>query len=344
MTVREAKTIIQQWVHKEAVHLPGFCGAFYHGAINWMDDADQLPAASDADIIVVANDPQGYSPGKFSYEGLLLEVSYLAVEEFSTAEQVLSKFYLAGSFRKNSIIAEKGRHLSTLQQTVAAQYADVEWVRKRCDHARGLALQYLEQPPAGTPLHDQVTSWLFARGLMVHMLLVAGLKNPTVRKRYLAVKLLLEEYHQAAFYERLLASVHFAALSKRQVEQHLEVLKAAYGHAAKVIRTPYRFAADISCSGRPVAIDGSEELIKAGYHREAMFWIVATYCRCQHVLSLDAPEEERKPYDAGFMELLETLHIASSAERHQSNLVARRFIAEVEEMAVQILKKNCNFL
>ena len=37
--------------------------------------------------------------------------------------------------------------------------------------------------------------------------------------------------------------------------------------AKAVVRTPYRFAADISDSARPVAIDGSRELIERGYHR-----------------------------------------------------------------------------
>ncbi|HEY1166722.1 MAG TPA: hypothetical protein VGE90_16185 [Chitinophaga sp.] len=339
MTVKEAKTIIHQWAHNEAVHLPGFIGAFYHGSINWLNDTDLLAAASDVDVIVVLNDPQGYLSGKFIYEGLLLEVSYLAADEFRTAEQVLGKFYLAGSFRKHSIIIEKGTHLSTLQQQVAAQYANREWVRKRCEHARDLALRCLEPLAADTPLHDQVTAWLFARGLMVHILLVAGLRNPTVRKRYLEAKLLLEEYRLSEFYERLLESTRFAALGRRDVERHLHALTAAFDDASKVIRTPYRFAADISRTGRPVAIGGSYELIKAGYHREAMFWIVATYCRCQHVLSNDAPMEVRKQHDAGFMELLEALHIAASSERDQSNISARGFIGEVEQVAVQKLLK-----
>lgn len=340
MTVSEAKTIIQQWAHAAAVHLPGFCGAFYHGSINWMNDTDQLPSASDIDIIVVLSDPKGYSSGKFSYGELLLEVSYFPADEFRTAEQVLGKFYLAGSFRKHGIITEKGRHLSTLQQQVAAQYAHIEWVRRRCEHARELALNSLEPPVENTPLHDQVTSWLFARGLMVHMLLVAGLKNPTVRKRYLEAKLLLEDYHLPEFYERLLESAGFAALTRKQVEHHLASLTAAFDDATTVISTPYRFAADISSTGRPVAIGGSYELTQAGYHREAMFWILATWCRCQHVLSQDASADARKQHDVGFMELLETLNIASFSERHQSNEVARSFIVEVEQVAAMIIAQN----
>jgi hypothetical protein len=47
----------------------------------------------------------------------------------------------------------------------------------------------------------------------------------------------------------------------------------------------------ISESGRPMAIDGSLELIKRGYHREAMLWIAVTHSRSQKVLLADAPGE-----------------------------------------------------
>ena len=35
----------------------------------------------------------------------------------------------------------------------------------------------------------------------------------------------------------------------------------------------------ITPAARPIAIDGSRELIEAGAHREAVFWIVATFAR-----------------------------------------------------------------
>ncbi|MBM0239283.1 hypothetical protein JNW88_22950 [Micromonospora sp. ATA32] len=60
--------------------------------------------------------------------------------------------------------------------------------------------------------------------------------------------------------------------------------------AARVTRTPFFFSADLTAAARPVVVDGSLELIEAGWHREAMFWILATYARCQAVLAADAPQ------------------------------------------------------
>ena len=49
------------------------------------------------------------------------------------------------------------------------------------------------------------------------------------------------------------------------------------------------FAADLTPAARPVAIDGSRELVDGGNHREAVFWVVATAARCQAALNALAP-------------------------------------------------------
>lgn len=41
---------------------------------------------------------------------------------------------------------------------------------------------------------------------------------------------------------------------------------------------------------RPIAVDGSRELIDRGDHREAVFWLLATFARCHTALAVDAPD------------------------------------------------------
>ena len=60
----------------------------------------------------------------------------------------------------------------------------------------------------------------------------------------------------------------------------MPALEAAFDAAQAALSAPYPFAADLAADARPVAIDGSLELIAAGLQREAVFWIVATYSRC----------------------------------------------------------------
>ena len=79
MTVKDAKEAARQWMMAEGIHLPGFCGAFFHGSIAWLPDDAILPATSDVDVMVVladADPPE--KPGKFRYRDVLLEVSYLS--------------------------------------------------------------------------------------------------------------------------------------------------------------------------------------------------------------------------------------------------------------------------
>jgi len=370
--VKDAKRLAHDWILENLAALPGFEAAFYHGSINWLHDNDPFPTASDLDIIVVTGHRQPDLPnhhhqpdirtGKFQVGPLVLEVSPMPIDAFRTAEQILGTFYLAGSFKNPGIIADRSGHLTRLQHQVAQEYAAPYWVRRRCGDAQEKSQQYLDhsdgrpsredQPgrdspgptgeqtdqPGLPPLHDQVTSWLFARGLMAHMLLIAGLKNPTVRKRYVEVKQLLSAHHSLEFYERLLQMTRFAHLTPAGVESHVATLAEVFDTAAAVIRTPYRYASDISKTARPLTIDGSYELIHAGHHREAMFWIVATHCRCQHILSQDAPPDIQHLYSEKFRQLLHELGIASFEDRQKSNGEARAFLSEVREKAERIIQ------
>lgn len=69
----------------------------------------------------------------------------------------------------------------------------------------------------------------------------------------------------------------------------LDALGRTFDATAAVARTPFLFSSDITAAARPIAIDGSRALIDRGDHREAVFWILATYARCQTILTADAP-------------------------------------------------------
>jgi len=175
---------------------------------------------------------------------------------------------------------------------------------------------------------------------MTHVLLVAGLKNPTVRRRYMAAQELLAGYGLLGFYETLLEMLGCAQMSRGRVEQHLAALAEVFDVAKAVVRTPYRFAADISDSARPVAIDGSRELIERGYHREALFWMVATYSRCQWVLYHDAPVEMQEKFGRGYRCLLADLGITSFADLQQRGEQVKGFLPRVWEVAEAIMAVN----
>lgn len=341
MLVKQAKAIACQWVEEVGKNIPGFGGAFLHGSINWLPADATLAPSSDVDLMLVHPDPNPpVKLGKFIYHDVLLEVSYFPQAQLQSPEQVLSVSHLAGSFRSASVLADPTGQLTKLQRVVTKEYAKRRWVTARCAHAQDKVLGNLQSLNATAPFHDQVLAWLFGTGVTTHMLLVAGLKNPTVRQRYLAAKMLLAEYGQAAFYEPLLALLGCAQWSRAQAEHHLAALTDVFDVAKTVVKSPFFFASDIHDVSRPIAIDGSQDLIGRGYHREAVFWLVATYSRCEKILYQDASVVLQEQFNPGYQALLANLGIRAFADLQQRGDQVRGFLPQVWAMAEAIMDAN----
>ncbi len=341
MLVKQAKAIARQWVLIEGIKIPGFVGAFYHGSTNWLPDAATLAPSSDLDVMLVLDDADPpVKLGKFIYQAVLLEISYLAREQLASPELILGNYQMAGSFKTPGIIADPSGQLAELQAAVAKDYAKRSWVYQRCEHARNNILRNLSSLNQVQPFHDQVTAWLFAAGVTTHVLLVAGLKNPTVRRRYVAVRELLTDYDRLDFYPTLLELLGCDQMSRARVEQHLAALTAVFDVAKTVIKTPFFFASDLSELARPIAIDGSWAMIDHGDYREAIFWIVATYSRCQKVLYQDAPLALQEQFDPGYRALLADLGILSSADLQERSEQIKSRLPQVWAVAEAIMAAN----
>jgi hypothetical protein len=341
MLIKDVKNKARQWVSEEAVGIPGFRGALFHGSINCLPDDALMPATSDVDVLIVLDSTD--LPNKLGilrYKRVTLEVSYLSTAEIQSPEQILGVSHLAGSFRGSSVIMDPSGRLAKLQEVVSRDYAKREWVYRRCEHARRKVLGHMDGLSDSEPFHDQVTHWLFGTGVTTHILLVAGLKNPTVKRRYLAVRQLLAEYGRLNFYDTLLEMLGCEHMSKSRAEHHLTVLAEAFDAAKTVIKTPFVFASDISHVARPLAIVSSRDLIERGYHREAVFWIVATYSRCQKVLYHDAPAEIRDSFTPGYGDLLADLGITSFNDLQQRSDQVKSALPDIWSVAEGIMKVN----
>jgi hypothetical protein len=223
---------------------------------------------------------------------------------------------------------------------VAREFAMRRWVCKRCEQARDKVLRYLESIGQPAPLHDQVTSWLFGTGVTTHVLLVADLRAPTVKRRYVAVRELLAQHNRLDFYETLLEALGCAHMSRARVEHHLVALTDAFDAAKEVVRTPFVFASEISDVARPLSIDGSRDLIERGFHREAVFWIAVTYSRCQQVLHHDAQEQMRDIFSPGYHALIADLGITSFTDLQRRAQQTKALLPRVWEVAESIIAAN----
>lgn len=344
MQIGAATAIARQWVQDVGQQLPGFAGAFLHGSVVGQPESAALPAGSDLDVLVVlAADAAPQKLGKFLYHGVLLEISYISQAEVATPERVLGTAHLAGSLRYNGILADPNGQLHAVQQIVARDFARHHWVRQRCDDVLRRLNRNLAAAHTAPALADRVMAWLFGAGLTTHLLLVAGLENPTVRRRYVAVRELLARYGQSAAYEPLLALLGCSAMTQQQAAQHLTTLTAAFTAAERVVPPDYPFAADISPQGRAVALDGTATLIAQGDHREAIFWLLATATRCQQIFALAAPElvQEHQP---AYLALLADLGITTPDDLPRRAADVTAILPEIQAVADDILHRNAQIL
>lgn len=310
MLVERARQLARQWALEEGARLPGFEGAFLTGSTLWARPGTELSPASDVDVMVVA-DPQP-AIGKFRYHGALLEVSGLA--RLGSPHEVLSDYHLAGSFHLPCVLADPTGRLGEVQRLVARDFAERPWILARCTQAMDRVRGLINSMDESAPLPAQVNAWLFGTGVTTHVLLVAGLRNPTVRRRYAAVRELLAEHGRLDWHEHLLDLLGCARMSAARVRRHLAALEAVFDATAELKAPAYRFDSDITPEARPVAIDGTRELVAAGLHREAVFWLAATYARC---LAKRAAAGAGAGYDEGLHELLDDLGAATFADRRR---------------------------
>ncbi|MEU8506563.1 hypothetical protein AB0C40_17910 [Streptomyces brevispora] len=290
MRVGAARAAAVRWVAEHARPAPGYRGAYFSGSTVGRPDDAELAPSSDVDVVVVtAQDEPPAKPGKLRYEEALLEISYVPWAELRDPAAVLSSYHLAGSFREDTVIDDPTGRLRALYADVSPRFAERSWVRRRCLDARHRVESRLAAFDASAPFHEQVTAWMFPTGVTTHVLLVAALRNPTVRLRYPAARDVLTAYRRPELYPELLGLLGCADVSERRVRRHVAELTRTFDATVPVARTPFFFSSDLTAQARPIAVDASLELLDRGEHREAVFWIVATLARCHTVLAVDDP-------------------------------------------------------
>jgi hypothetical protein len=341
MQARDARALAARWVADHAAEVPGYAGALLGGSLAWLADQAELPATSDVDVMVVTDDRRAPATrSKRRYGGVLLEATVLPWDQLRPPERVLASYHLAGLLRPGTVLADPTGRLAALQAAAAGQYPRRRWVRRRCRDAERRIVEGLGRLDPSAPLPAQVTAWLFPTGVTTHVLLTAGLRNPTVRRRYQAARSLLGDYGRLGFHEELLALLGCARLGRERVEHHLAAMAAAFDAAAAVVRTPFPFASDITAAARPVAVDGSRALVDQGQHREAVFWVLATFARCLTILASDGPPAAEARHRPAMESLLADLGIAAPADLGRRAQEVRDFLPRLGQVTEAVLAAN----
>ena len=204
MTAAQAKKLSKEWAQAQGESLRGLVGAYLSGSILEAAEDAPWPEVSDVDVVLVFS--PGCRPeklGKLMYRGLLLEGTCLEEGEFSSLEGVLSTHYLAYALNRGQILWDPHGRLEELHRQVASQYAQPQWVQARIGSQLERVRQGLSAPlPEGWP--QQVNAVLFPVGVTCFPVLLADLRNCTVRRRYAAARVVLERRGLLKEYPRLL--------------------------------------------------------------------------------------------------------------------------------------------
>ncbi len=341
MKIGQVRETARRWVVEEASSIPGFVGAYTAGSTNWLPDDTEMPGPSDLDVVVAVTD-RGLAGGrrKFVHDGVLFDVSLLGADALRSPEQVMGDSQVGPSFRTAHILLDPSGHLSSLLEAVRRGFSKRRWIQARCDRAGERVLRHLKSIDRQASFPDQVLACLFAAGVTTHVLLLAGLRNPTVRRRYEAARELLGDYGRMEFHETLLGLLGAKHIRRDQAERHLEVLREIFDAAGRVAGPRLPFVGDISESARPAAIDGSREMIKCGLHREAMFWIAVTHSRCQKALTESPADAMPKGGADRYRELTYDLGIWRPEEVRRRSEEIERMLPCVRAQAEAIVKAN----
>ncbi|MCM3784898.1 hypothetical protein M3231_18170 [Neobacillus mesonae] len=340
MNIQSARLAAVDWVTRYASQSPGFRGAYFSGSTISLPDDALLPLSSDIDIVIILDEEPPFKLGKFLYHNVLLEVTYLSWDLFASAEEVLANYHLAGSFRVNTIIADPYSHLYRIYEEVSQQYTKKTWVERRCGNALLKIENGLRSINMSAPLYDRITALIFPAAITTHVLLIAALQNPTVRLRYLRVREVLNHYGRSDIYPELLRLLGCEQMTADQARKHLHQLEITFDTAAAVSSTPFFFSSDITESARPIVIEGSSELIESDCHREAVFWIAATFARCHKILDVDAAPEQKRELEPAFESLIKDLGIDTHEaymERAQDIL---NFLPVLSKVADEIMNAH----
>lgn len=305
LTNGDARATATLWVTES--RLP-FRSAFISGSLAWADPNAAYDPASDIDcyLVVDGDSPDG-KIGKITVDGVLLDVSWLPWQQLEEAE---SHAVLASLLHFGRIVQDDDGTLTELQERISGRFADDDRIATRLDDMRSRIRGGLPTDSSHLPEPEQVMNWLFPATLATHIPLIAACVPLTVRKRFMAARRVMA----AENYEGLLRLYGFDTVSPEQAGAWLDDTATLFERTAPVAEGSKRFwASDIHASARPIAIGGSQELIDTGFHREALYWIIATSARCLTVLN-DA-DEDIAPFMGAFRAMTGELGIATRQQR-----------------------------
>jgi hypothetical protein len=353
ITVGQVIELVKEWVDMQREQMPGFLGAHLMGGITSMASGEPFPTYRDVDLHLIFRDDVEM-PGENMealYKGLMIEAGFRQQKDYRTPEVVLADPVIASHMAIPSIVCDPTGWLTRLHEAVAQEYAQHRWVQARCEGEKHEAFSWLERaaslPDPITALNLLGYTCTFVSGVLA----LASLQPITGRRGAMQMRHILERWGRVDLHERLLEVFGVAHLSREQVESSLRDATEAFDIAVQVKRTPHPFGHKMHVHLRPYLVDGTQEMIREGYHREAAGWVMAYYASSIQIIQADALSELTPDWQEKFEDYLRQFELdgersvcragRSGAEAWRVHIErARAIFREVFTLADEVMASN----
>jgi hypothetical protein len=329
-------TRVREWVDLHARHWPDFAGAYLWGGITALPPDAPFPLYRDVDVVVVMTTAVHETTQEVFYQGLMLEVILQDLAAHRDVEAVLADPSRGPNLATTQILADPTGILVPLHQAVAANYRRRRWIQARCDAEKATAEQQLVAMRQLAPSHtSEERFWLLWQLLyaLSGLLAVAQLERPTTRRTLALLGELLDAHGRSDLHEAALTVWGSAHLSRSEVQTLLNQSVVAFDRSVEVYHTPTPYGFTIRPHLRPYLAEATQELIDAGQHREAMFWIMTLATESYLVLHNDAPDPEKPVFAAQLQTMFAALGLTSAETWAARVDAAERLAQELYRLA-----------
>lgn len=326
------------WAEEQGRGIPGFHGAFVAGSLARMPGDTELERWRDVDVVMLTREPKAVLAVRLEpeHEGFILESSCLGAEPFLSAETILSTPEHVDNIAAGRILVDPTGELHRLHERVSAEHTRRHWVKARLEFERKLLMERLDQAASKAGNHgERLVHFHMAMVSLTALIPVAHNQPLTLRRRFVQMGELLEQQGRAELHEEALRLIGCAHLTREAVEQYVADFSQAFDRAVQVKRITvpydYKFRAHL----RPYYVEGTLDMVRAGRHREATFWLFGFYYLASLVLMSDAPAEEKLLYKQRCDRFFQDLDLTPSADwagkLERARALAGRFIEAAEE-------------
>ena len=295
MKVHEAKQMAREWLRRQAPNVPQYAGALLTGSVHWLADGAHWPATSDVDIHILQETDTPLVHRKVPFGDIVVEASYRSTKEYRDTERLLGNPYVPHLMHP-CVMDDPHGWLVDMQRQVGADYGKPVWLGKRINWVADNAHGKLTNARDKIGTLTRMLQFVLGIRNIAAIPAVAAKVNPTGRRCLVLSGRLLGEAGAERLQEAMLEALCGPDLSAEMVGRHIEQIEALFDPASAVLKTPFWGDFDMDPCVKTIAIEGSRELVTAGRHREAEYFVLLMLYFCHRALANDAPADDKPRY------------------------------------------------